>query len=226
MTENSDRWRRFERSSDAYLLTTLILLLLIVAPILTSDFPYLESVLTAILVGAVVTLSMASSNAPRWAIRASWISSILVLASVLFDTATEVRVVGVVVLAALLIASPIVILRRVGAHREVTATTIWGAISAYLAFGMAFSLMYAAIVSVDPAAFNNMTAGGLGDPNYFSFVTMTTLGYGDIAPVEDLPRALVVFQTLIGQIYLIVVVARVVSMLGKPNEKLRHDPGE
>jgi uncharacterized membrane protein len=67
---------------------------------------------------------------------------------------------------------------------------------------------------VDPDAFEAVIEGGLGEFNYFSFVTMTTLGYGDITPVTDLARAVVVFQTIMGQIFLVVVVARVVSLLG------------
>ena len=220
------RWERFERSSDAYLVITVILLLLIVTPILVSDVPDLERTMTAILIGVAVTLSMAASRAHRWALHASWLASLLVLLSLVFSTPDDLRTAGVIVLAVLLISLPVVILRRIGAHEKVTATTIWGAIAAYLAFGMAFSLLYAAIVTVNPDAFVNMTGGGLGDTNYFSFVTMTTLGYGDIAPVEDIPRALVVFQTLIGQIYLVVVVARVVSLLGKPNQSMRRITGD
>ena len=198
-----------------------MLLLLIVVPILASDVPDLERVVTALLIGVVVTLSMAASNAHRWAIHASWIASLLVFISVAFSTPDEIRTAGVLVLALLLIISPVVILRRIGRHDKVTATTIWGAIAAYLAFGMAFSLLYAGIFRMDPNAFANMTGQGLSETNYFSFVTMTTLGYGDIAPLEDVPRALVVFQTLIGQIYLVVIVARVVSLLGKPFEPIR-----
>ena len=81
---------------------------------------------------------------------------------------------------------------------------------------MAFSLLYLLIFQADPNAFTNVTDESLGNFNYYSFVTMTTLGYGDISPVAEPARAMAVLQTLIGQIYLVVVVARVVSMLGSP----------
>jgi len=227
LTGQNQQWRRFERSSDAYLAVTGLLLLLILAPILTSDLLEVERLVTAAVVGTSVTLSMAASGAPRWAIHASWIASLLVLISALFpSTPVEVKVAGVVTLAILMIALPVVILRRIGQHKVVTAITIFGAIAAYLAFGLAFSLLYAAIAQADSQAFTNLISPRLGDTNYFSFVTQTTLGYGDIIPVSDAPRALVVFQTLIGQIYLVVVVARVVSLLGKENQPLKRSPSD
>ena len=210
-------WRRFERSSDAYLAVTIALLILILLPILIVNDPRGESGMTAVLVGAAVTLTMAASQVSRWAVHASWLAALLVLFSAFFEGLTNgLAALGGIILAVMLLATPIVILRRVVKHKRVTATTIYGAIAAYLAFGLAFSLMYSAIVRLNPVAFANMTSSGLGSTNYFSFVTMTTLGYGDIVPVAQLARALAIFQTLLGQIYLVIVVARVVSLLGKP----------
>ena len=221
MTDSTDQWRRFERSSDAYLTVTILLFLLIVLPILAQSSPRMEGIISAVIIGAAVTLSMAASNVRRWAIHISWIAGLVVLVAVLFEgTPDEVRITAAVILAVGMLATPAVILRRIGSHDQVSATTIWGAIAAYLAFGLAFSLMYSAVYQADPGAFANMADPRLGDTNYFSFVTMTTLGYGDITPLTAIPRALVVMQTLVGQIYLVVVVARVVSLLGRPYTKL------
>jgi hypothetical protein len=155
-----------------------------------------------------------------------------VIAAIFPDTPETIQVIAGVALGLMLISTPLVILRRIAKHRVITATTIWGVIAAYMAFGMAFSLMYAVVYVVDPASFPAITDSSLGNFNYFSFVTVTTLGYGDISPATDLPRALAVFETLIGQIYLVVVVARVVSLLGRPvstheslRQTLERDPG-
>ena len=118
-----------------------------------------------------------------------------------------------------------VIVRRIAKHEIITGTTMWGAIAAYLALGIAFSFIFATIHGLDPDAFNAVIDGGLGEFNYFSFVTMTTLGYGDITPVTDLARALVIFQTIMGQIFLVVVVARVVSLLGTGRTMRRAQGG-
>jgi hypothetical protein len=53
---------------------------------------------------------------------------------------------------------------------------------------------------------------------YFSFVTLATLGYGDIVPTTQLARNLAVLETIIGQVFLVVVVARVVTTLGRMRE--------
>ncbi|MGB7859444.1 MAG: ion channel [Acidimicrobiia bacterium] len=227
-TDHPERgWKNFESSSDAYVTVTGLLVLVIVLPILSQDSASVERVVTAAVVGATVTLTMAASRAPRWAINASWIIGIGALIVILIpDVSIDLRATATAVLSIMMVSAPFVILRRIIRHEKVTATTIWGAIAAYLAFGIAFSLAYSAAAQLSPGAFSGMTTATLSDTNYFSFVTMTTLGYGDIAPVENIPRALVVMQTLIGQIYLVVVVARAVSLLGKPNARFRAQDNE
>ena len=217
MTTIAGRWDRFERSSDAYLAVAGALMLLILVPILTADLGRFERVLSVILVGVATTIAMAASRANAWAVRLSWIAPIVILVTVLIPIESVVITRALAVaLIFMLLSTPWVILRRIGSHEQITATTMWGAIAAYLALGMAFSMLYTVMFQQDPTAFTNVNDESLGNFNYFSFVTMTTLGYGDITPIGDVARAAVIFQTLLGQIYLVVVVARVVSMLGRP----------
>ncbi len=213
--EISKRWQRFERSSDAYVAVTVMLLLLILVPIALSPNKDSSGIITAILAGGAATLSMAASEAKPWAVRISWLAWVVVILAFVVPGSQE-AVVGVasLILGVLLIATPFVIVRRIAKHDIITGTTMWGAIAAYLALGIAFSFIFATIHSLDPDAFQAVAGGGLGEFNYFSFVTMTTVGYGDITPVTDVARAVVVFQTIMGQIFLVVVVARVVSLLG------------
>lgn len=191
------------------------MLLLILLPIVTANLGAIENRISVVLIGVATTLTMAASKAPRWAIHLSWIGSMAILLGSFFDIDLEVNVFFGAALAVLLFSMPVVILRRVGRHTEITPTTMWGAIAAYLAIGMSFSMLYLAVFLGDSGAFTNIADKSLGNFNYFSFVTMTTLGYGDISPITDLPRALVILETLLGQIYLVVVVARVVSLLGR-----------
>lgn len=216
-------WQRFESSSDAYLAVTGLLLLLILVPIAVAGDDSALDAVTALIGGGAATLAMAASRARPFAIRLSWFAWIAVTIAIAIPGGqAEVAAVAGTILGVLLIAAPVVILRRIARHTVVTPTTLWGAIAAYLSLGIALSFIYATINALDPAAFTNVVDGGLGEFNYFSFVTMTTLGYGDITPISDLARSLVVFQTIIGQIFLIVVVARVVSLLGS-SQRLRPD---
>lgn len=224
-------WRRFEHSSDAYLAVTAMLVLLIIAPIAVSGFPDVERPLTAILAGLSVGLSMAASNARRWLIYLALLASAIVLAATLAPgIGSTALALGILVLGLLMVITPAVILNRIARHEQITATTLWGAVSAYLSIGLAFSLFYAAANGFDAAAFPDVEGISLGDFNYFSFVTMTTLGFGDVTPATDIPRSLAVLQTILGQIFLVVVVARVVSLLGserkRPLVAAKQDPAE
>lgn len=115
----------------------------------------------------------------------------------------------------LLIVTTLVILRRVLQHQTITSRTLSGAVSAFLLVGLAFACFAESIVLRDPDAYS--TASGtlqFADMLYFSFVTQATLGYGDIVPVSDWARSLATMQTIAGQIYLVTIVARLVSLLG------------
>ena len=105
--------------------------------------------------------------------------------------------------------------------RLVTFDIIAGGISVYLFFGNICGLIYAIIARIDPEAFSipEVTASYLGSSisevssaMYFSFVTLTTLGYGDITPVNGFARTLAYLEAAAGQIYLTVLIASLVGM--------------
>jgi len=95
----------------------------------------------------------------------------------------------------------------------ITWDRIQGAICAYLLFGVAWGVLYGWVALVDPQAFSGAVgAAGSGEPMiYYSFVTLTTLGYGDITPVSYTARTLSWLEAAFGQIYLVVLVAHLVS---------------
>ena len=106
--------------------------------------------------------------------------------------------------------------------KVVTRNTIWGAIIIYLLIGVLFSNIYILIEILTPGSFLiSSSAGKLVISSakdvsrvfgYFSFVTLTTLGYGDILPVKDLSRTMAWIEAFIGQVYLAVIIARLVGM--------------
>ncbi len=86
------------------------------------------------------------------------------------------------------------------------------ALSAYLLIGLVFTYIYTAIDLFGPESFFAQgPAEGGGSYIYFSFVTMLTIGYGDLTPASDLGRGLIIMQTLLGQIILIVLIAYLVG---------------
>jgi voltage-gated potassium channel len=106
--------------------------------------------------------------------------------------------------------------------KRVDAETIYAAICLYLLLGVTWAMIYFGIVLVDPNAINlaittdvidreSMTLV-LQEVMYFSYVTQTTLGYGEITPANVLARAFVIGQSLVGQIFIAVIVARLVGL--------------
>ena len=101
--------------------------------------------------------------------------------------------------------------RQTEIHREV----IFGALVVYMLMGLMWAYGYAILDHLLPGSFNypdNLTELDVSALHYFSFVTMTTLGYGDISPVSGPAKALAMTQAITGQIYLAVLVARLVGI--------------
>lgn len=104
---------------------------------------------------------------------------------------------------------------------EVTADNVAGAVCAYLFLGLGIGALYAIIETVQPHSFqvSNDLRAALGDPIhrrstlvYFSFVTLTTAGYGDVVPATPLTRVLAMLEAVLGQFYLAVLVAGLVGI--------------
>jgi Ion channel len=99
---------------------------------------------------------------------------------------------------------------------RVTLQAAYGALCVYLLVGMLFAFCFGAVALLQHGAlFSNGTEGDLQDHLYFSFITITTVGYGDLAPAGDLARSLSILEALIGQLYLVTVVAVIVGNLGR-----------
>jgi hypothetical protein len=90
-----------------------------------------------------------------------------------------------------------------------------GAVCVYMMMGVLWGMAYHLIGSFDSSAFTGIGGAGydtlLQKLFYFSFVTMTTLGFGDISPVAPLARSLAYLQAVVGQMYVAILVAGLVS---------------
>ncbi|WP_319460723.1 ion channel [Micromonospora sp. RTP1Z1] len=118
-------------------------------------------------------------------------------------------------MAAILALAIVSVVRRVLAHRVVTLQTIFGALSAYLLIGFFYAALFSAVAQFQPAAlFSNGQPANNNTIQYFSFITMTTVGYGDFTAANEPGRTLAVFDALTGQIFLVTLVARLVSTFG------------
>jgi hypothetical protein len=150
-----------------------------------------------------------------------------VLLLVIVDAASDVdvlryrREIPPILRAAIGLLTPIAVIWRVGSHRRVTSGTLVGAISAYLLIALAFSDVFVAIDVVQSAPF-------FGEPEsstrfmYFSIVTISTLGYGDLAPATDLGGLAANAEAVIGQIFLVTFIGLLVGL--RIAARLADDP--
>ena len=100
-------------------------------------------------------------------------------------------------------------------HKEVTRDLIVGAAVVYLFMALMWTFIFVAVETLHPGSFNlpdSPSTGATRQFVYYSFVTLTTLGYGDITPVTGLARSLCILEAVIGQLYLVVQVAWLVGV--------------
>ena len=118
-------------------------------------------------------------------------------------------------IAAVLATTIVIVVVRIVHHRVVTGQTIFGALSAYLMIGFFFSAVFTAIDRLGSGSF--FAAGQAANSatiQYFSFVTLSTTGYGDYTAAGEAGRSMAVLEALLGQIFLVTLVARLVALFG------------
>lgn len=96
---------------------------------------------------------------------------------------------------------------------QVTTDLVKGGICVYLLVAILWSVLYQAIATLDPQAFFILPAHQDNNPFvYFSFITLTSTGFGDIVPINPVAKLFAGFEAMFGQLYLAIVIARLVSL--------------
>ena len=105
--------------------------------------------------------------------------------------------------------------RQIATDPTISMNRIIGAVAVYLLLGVLWAVGYTIVELLLPGSFRGFDPGATGEWAsewlYFSFVTMTTLGYGDIAPVSAVARTLAYLQAIFGQLYIAILVAGLVG---------------
>jgi hypothetical protein len=163
-------------------------------------------------VWAALRISMARRG---FMIVAGWLFALTAIAAVvnLFPTHPGQLVAAVLAAGSLLYyVAPYAIVRHIGFRRVVDLETMLGALAAYLFIGMAFAFAYRLLGALQQGPF----FGGQGDGTvaqdlFFSFVTLTTTGYGNLVPAGNPGQTFAVLEALTGQLFLITAIGKVVS---------------
>jgi hypothetical protein len=114
--------------------------------------------------------------------------------------------------AAVLMLMALMVLSVVLRAGSVTRHQIQGAIAAYLLIGLAFAAAYEWLALRDPLAFAGVAVSGSRPWTYYSLITLTTMGYGDITPVSPAARSLAMAEALTGQMYIAILISRLVAL--------------
>ncbi|MDR9829832.1 ion channel [Vibrio sp. FNV 38] len=149
----------------------------------------------------------------------SWYGLLLVIAAIsgLLEYLQEAKI-ALITLTSLLIfvvSHTLSALKQIFENKEVSMNQIVGSICVYMLMGLTWAIMYLIQIELFPGAFHGIEGvvwmNNFFETLYFSFITLTTVGYGDISPALPIPKFFVFTQSLIGSFYVAILVASLVS---------------
>lgn len=214
---------RFRSKRFAYLTKSLVLLIL--------AYPYLEMniagqvVMTVITIFVMISLIVAVSDNKRNIIIAlcltiPWFVT-LVINFPIFEAERGIVIRKEIVFAVLLFFfTMITIFIHLLKSREVTSEILFAAVCVYLLIGLAWGSLYVLLEFIAPGSFIDTSDQiEINAPRFlfFSYITLTTVGYGTLVPATDQARSIALLEAVIGQLYLAIMVARLVGLhISKP----------
>lgn len=126
--------------------------------------------------------------------------------------------------------STLVILADTRGEKKITGDFVFGVFAGYVLLGLLFGHLATMVEWLEPGSYQGVSSGEQTPETrhflltYFSFITLTTVGYGDITPATNMARGLTVIEAILGQFYLAVLVAELISRYsaqGSPNDTIR-----
>jgi hypothetical protein len=205
----------------------LLLLLLFITFLFVGSAPtgtHWVPFVTVVIESLTLLVAIVASGARGWLVKLS----IVVIALGVISTALawilnddQANKAASVLGAVLVLVGPVVVVRGLVRRRNIDLRTVLGALSLYMMAGLFFANVYNAIQAFTHQPFFVQTSHA-GAPTflYFSFVTMTTVGYGDFTAAHQFGRTLAAFEAIFGQFYLVTVVAVLVSNMGPVRSRL------
>ena len=172
---------------------------------------------SAVLQGATLVMALVNSGRPAGLVRVAWAVMAVLLLTALVAVGAGVQAgLPELVQAAVSMLAAVVVFAGLTRQLTVTMQSIAGALCVYLLLGMFFANFDQAVAALSQRQyFSSHATATPAEFTYFSYVTLATLGYGDFTPATSPGRMLAVVEALSGQLYLVSVVALVVSNVGR-----------
>jgi len=201
-------------SADSYGLVVVLVILTYLTSV-SFDSHWAQSVVIAFQIATVwLTLRTARAGLSIRILAAAVLATVAVVAMVdLLSSPSQATLAAAMTGSALLYCvAPVAVLRDIGTRPHVDQETVLGAIAAYLIVGMFFAFAYRAISIIQPIPFFGAEGSGdLSQALFFSFVTLTTTGYGNLVPASNPGQTLAVMEAVLGQLFLVTAVAKIIS---------------
>ncbi len=191
-----------------------------------------EQVVVSALLGATLVLALRAGDVrPAIAQPFALIAAVIVLASVIEAAAGSVDGLAsrLANLLLVMLAPPAIVvgvLRSLRSRQRVTVEAVFGVLCMYILLGMFFAFTFGAIYHITGNFFANGASATVAHCLYYSFTTLTTVGYGDLTAASNLGHTLSISEALMGQIYLVTVVSLIVSNLGRGRQLEMPDRSE
>jgi hypothetical protein len=216
--------RRLDQFGWLLLLTILVIVLLSLIDLDSAELPVLSRIAAAsvaLFVGVTLLLALRASGFHDSRQRTVDVivgvaTAVLIAVSAVGGMApstgaSQLRAVGFLIVVAFAVVTPIVIIRRLLQHRQVSTSTVLGAIAAYLLIPISYFYLFVSIEQLSQRSFFE-TQEPTTSFMYFSLATLTTLGYGDLSAGSDLGQLLATSEAVVGQIYLVTCVALIMGL--------------
>ena len=195
----------------------LVLLMIVATYVLAATLPTRWGA-TVLLVAQIATvwLALRTSQARRGVRLAAdglfVLAAVAAVASLVAPSEGSLEPFVFVAAGVLYLVAPLSIIRHIVSRRAVDQETMLGALATYLLIGMAFAFVYRFLGAVQASAFfGDQGDGTLSQDLFFSFVTLTTTGYGNLVPAGNPGQSLAVLEALLGQLFLVTAVGKLVS---------------
>jgi hypothetical protein len=165
---------------------------------------------------ATVWLTLHVARAPRSVRVAASVAflgvAVLAVIDIFVDVSPQTLALAFAASGLLYLLAPVLVVRDIASRRAVERETVLGAIAAYLLVGMFFAFVYRAIGILQPTPFFGTSGDGdTAQVLFFSFVTLTTTGYGDLVPPANPGQTLAVLEAVLGQLFLVTAVAKIIT---------------
>ncbi len=208
-------WERLLQNKFNYLLMTEVVIL-IAYPLLQASKTKLPIVPLLLLIAIAPALWVGLSRKIFLAVFSVGALAFLFNLAISFtakDLADEGLLVLLFLYAVFFFLAIVILITKISSGTTVSADTIKGGISIYFLLGLFWAVLYMIMLTFDPNALTNVSKETAGlDCYYYSFTTLTTLGYGDIAPVANYAKILAILEAVTGPVYLAIFVAQIIGM--------------